>query len=106
MLGEAPSLRLRRNRSSGVEIRTAPFVQSGRLITAVDDEDGGVVTMQVGRTTMEFFIADFAALFQGYEHAQRLLRDAVNHQDFVEIRVTREGLSYANVAQYARVQES
>jgi hypothetical protein len=43
--------------------------------------------MKVGPAKMEVFIADFAGLFQGHQHADRLLRDAVEHQDFVEIRV-------------------
>jgi len=92
-----------RPRGAEVEIRTAPFVQSGRLGDMIEEKDGGIVTMQVGRTTMEFFVEDFAALFGGYEHARRLLGNAAEHKDFVEIRVLRERLSYHNPAQYARV---
>lgn len=87
-----------------METRTGPFVQSGRLIAVLENEDGGVVVMRAGRTTLEFLISDFAALFEGYDNAQRLLRDAVQHSDLVEIRVTRERLSYANRAQYERIQ--
>jgi hypothetical protein len=54
---------------------------------------------------MEFFIADFAELFQRADHAQRVLRDAVQHQDFVEIRVLRDRLSYYDEAQYAGVSQ-
>jgi hypothetical protein len=98
MTSEVPSLRIRRPGLIGVETRTAPFQQSGRLVAILEDDDGGVIVMQVGPTKMEFFIADFARLFQGEDHAQRLLRDAVQHQDFVEIRVLRDGLSYYNPA--------
>jgi hypothetical protein len=102
------ALRVRRQNVQGVEVRTAPFVQSGRLTTIIEDTededaDGGIVVMQAGRTTMHFFIKDFAVLFQGYHNAQRLLRNAVKHKDFVEIRVMRERLSYHNKAQYARI---
>jgi hypothetical protein len=95
-------LRIRRQGNPVIETCTAPFVQSGRLIALVEDE-GGIVVMQAGRTTLQLFIRDFAALFQGERHAQRLLRNAVQHRDFVEIRVMRERLSYHNPAQYARV---
>jgi hypothetical protein len=95
-------LRIRRQGSEAIETRTAPFVQSGRLTTVLEDE-GGIVVMQAGRTTVQFFIRDFAALFQGEHHAQRLLRNAAQHRDFVEIRVMRDRLSYHNPAQYARV---
>jgi hypothetical protein len=105
MIGEQCSVRLRHQGTSDVETRRAPFVQSGRLTAVVEDADGEVVVMQVGPTKMEFFIADFAGLFQGYDPAQRLLRDAVQHQDFVEIRVLRDRLSYYNEAQYARVSQ-
>ena len=88
-----------------METFTAPFVQSGRLTAVVEDTDGEVVVMQVGPTKREFFIADFASLFEGYDHARRLLHDAVQHQDFVEIRVLRDRLSYYNEAQYARVSQ-
>jgi hypothetical protein len=100
---EGSSLRIRRPGSTAVETPTAGFVQSGRLTAVLEDDDGGVVVMQVGPTKMEFFIADFAGLFQGEDHAQRLLRDAVQHQDFVEIRVLHDRLSYHNPAQYARI---
>lgn len=59
--------------------------------------------MSVGPTKMEFFIADFSRLLKGHQNADRLLRDAVEHRDFVEIRVLRDRLSYYNEAQYARV---
>jgi hypothetical protein len=95
-------LRIRREGNAGIETRTAPFVQSGRLVAVLEDE-GGIVIMQAGRATLQFFIRDFAELFQGEHHAQRLLRNAVQHRDFVEIRVMRERLSYHNPAQYARV---
>jgi hypothetical protein len=98
-------VRLRRQGTSDVETYTAPFVQSGRLTAIVEAAEGEVVVMQVGPTKMEFFIADFAELFQGADHAQRVLRDAVQHQDFVEIRVLRDRLSYYNQAQYARVSQ-
>ena len=97
------ALRIRRQGSRFIETRATPFAQSGRLTAVNDNEDGGCVVMQAGRTTLEFFIADFAVLFQGEHHAQRLLRNAVRHQDFVNIRVTGERLSYYNPAQYARV---
>jgi hypothetical protein len=97
------SVRLRRQGSTAVETATAPFVQSGRLTAVVEDDDGGVIVMKVGPTKMEFFIGDFVGLFQGAEHAQWFLRDAVQHQDFVEILVLPDALSYYNVAQYARV---
>jgi hypothetical protein len=96
------ALRIRRQGNAAIETRTAPFVQSGRLIAVMEDE-GGIIVMQAGRTTLEFFIRDFAVLFQGEHHAQRLLRNAVQYRDFVEIRVMRERLSYHNPAQYARV---
>ena len=102
MITAEHALRIRRQGNGVIETRRAPFVQSGRL-TVVLEKEGGVVVMQVGRTTMEFFIRDFAALFQGHQNAQLLLRDAVQHRDFVEIRVMRERLSYHNSAQYARV---
>jgi hypothetical protein len=103
---ERPFLRIRWQGSNAVETRTAPFVQSGRLTAVVDHEDGGVVVMNAGRTMLEFFIRDFAALFEGYDHARRLLRNAAQHNDFVEISVTRERLSYFNPTQYERVQKS
>jgi hypothetical protein len=108
IISEMLSLRVRRQNVQGVEIRTPPFVQSGRLTAIIEDSededaDGGIVVMHAGRTTMHFFIKDFAALFQGYHNAQRLLRNAVKHQDFVEIRMMRERLSYHNKAQYARI---
>lgn len=96
------AVRIRRQGSAVIETRTAPFVQSGRLIAVMEDE-GGIVVMQAGRTIFQFFIRDFAALFQRHQNAQLLLRDAVYHQDFVEIRVMRERLSYHNPAQYARI---
>jgi hypothetical protein len=96
------ALHIRRQGNPVIETCTAPFVQSGRLIAVLEDENG-IILMQAGRTTLEFFIRDFAALFQGEHNAQRLLRNAVQHRDFVEIRVMRERLSYHNPAQYARV---
>jgi hypothetical protein len=96
------ALRIRRQGNAAIETRTTPFVQSGRLNAVLEDE-GGVIVMHAGRTTLQFFIRDFAELFQGEHHAQRLLRNAVDHQDFVEIRVMRERLSYHNPAQYARI---
>jgi hypothetical protein len=95
-------LRIRRQGNAVIETRSAPFVQSGRLIAVLEDE-GGIIVMQAGRTTLQFFIRDFAELFQGEHHAQRLLRNAAQYRDFVEIRVMRERLSYHNPAQYARV---
>jgi hypothetical protein len=68
------SLRLRLHNAPSVETRTAPFVQSGRLTAIIEDTededaDGGIVVMHAGRTTMYFFIKDFAALFQSYHNA-------------------------------------
>jgi hypothetical protein len=97
------AVRLRRQGTSDVETYTAPFVQSGRLTAVVENDEGAVVVMHVGPTKIDFFIADFASLFEGYDNARRLLHDAVQHQDFVEIRVLRDRLSYYNKAQYARV---
>jgi len=101
---EACSLRVRWRGDEDVQRHTAPFVQSGRLVALVADEAGEGVTMRVGPTSLTFFIADFAEPLGGLGHARRLLRDAVEHQDLVEIRVLRDRLSYRNEAQYRRVQ--
>jgi hypothetical protein len=101
-MSERASLRLQWEGSTVVETCRVPFVQSGRLTAVVQDDAGEAVVMRVGPKTLAFFVADFAELFQGHDHAQRLLRDAVEHQDFVEIRVLPERLSYHNAAQYAR----
>jgi hypothetical protein len=102
MITAGNALRIRRQGNAVIETRTAPFGQSGRLIDVLEEE-GGIVVMQAGRTTLHFFIRDFTELLQGHQNAQLLLRNAVQHRDFVEIRVMRERLSYHNPAQYARV---
>ena len=105
MLTTEHALRIGRQGNATIETRGAPFVQSGRLV-AVTEEHGGTIVMQAGRTTLQFFIRDFTELFQGPQNAQLLLRNAVQHQDFVEIRVMRERLSYHNPAQHARLSKT
>jgi hypothetical protein len=105
MTSETFSVRIRWQGSGNVDTCAAPFVQSGRLIDIVEDEVSGVVVMQAGRMRLELFIQDFAALFQGYDNALRFLRDAVEHKDFVEVRVMRERPAYYNPAQYQRIIE-
>lgn len=104
---ESPTLRVRRQGSRYTDILTAPFVQSGRLVAiGLADDDEEMIELRVGRTTMRFFLDDFSDLLQGSDNARYLLNDAVEHNDYVEIRVTKERLSYRNDAQYARVSET
>ena len=104
---DSPTLRVRRQGSRSTDILTAPFVQSGRLVAiGLADDDEEMIEMRVGRTTMRFFLDDFSDLLQGSDNARYLLNDAVEHNDYVEIRVTKERLSYRNDAQYARVSET
>lgn len=106
MADSGPFVRIRWRAAEEPQTRRAPFVLSGRLIALTGTAEQEEVVMRVGPRTPAFFVADFAALFEGLAHARRLLRDAVQHQDFVEIQVQRERLCYRNEAQYARVVEA
>jgi hypothetical protein len=90
---------MQRQGSEALQAVHAPFCQSGRLI-AVDQT---YFVLDAGRTTLRFFVEDWAELLGGRESALRLLHNAAAHRDFVELRVLPKRLSYHNEAQYARI---
>src|SRR5690349_2069544 len=96
---ETPYIHIRQQGSENVETCPAPFVQSGRLVAM----DGDWITMRAGRATISFFIPDFFDLLGGDESTRRILKNALEHEDFVEFRVTKTRLAYHNEAQYARL---
>lgn len=96
------SLRVRLQDDDVTCVRSAPFVQSGRLTAFRAEGEDALVEMQVGRNALQFHLKDFSDLFEGIENARYLLQDAVQHQDYVEIRVLSKRLSYRNQAQYER----
>ncbi len=101
------TLSLRWQGKKDVERRGAPFLQSGRLVELREGEEGegDLFVMRVGKEEIEFFIKDFAELFETYERARMIFSDAVYHQDFVEIRALSDRLAYVNDAQYVRLQK-
>ena len=94
-----PCIHIRQQGSDNVETCGPPFSQSGRLVAM----NGDWITLRTGRATMSLFVPDFVDLLGGDDNARRLLRNALEHEDFVEFRVTQTRLGYRNEAQYERL---
>jgi hypothetical protein len=95
----SPCIHMRKDESEHVETCLPPFFQSGRLVAM----SGDWITMRAGRVTALFFVPDFVDLLGGEDSARRIFRNAIEHEDFVEFRVTKTRLAYRNDAQYGRL---
>jgi hypothetical protein len=100
-IGELPLLR---HRDGGDDVVFEhPIMIVGRVLHL----DFDTVTISGGRGTFtEIYLEDLYDLLDGPEMAMDIFLDAAEHNDEVHIKLAPEGLSYANAAQHARLEQA